>query len=145
MLAALEVEVNDMDLFKNTYFVTGLYLIVAILVVVLSLWREHIYREKSDQQQNELNTKQTRISEQQQEIMRLIYKVDELQNKRSDAISKDIGQVKILIEGMKKQAIISDSTAKEMIEIIESKAATRSSVSDTVIDIVSPSGSVKRK
>jgi nicotinamide mononucleotide (NMN) deamidase PncC len=46
---------------------------------------------------------------------------------------------------MKKQAIISDSTAKEMIEIIESKAATRSSVSDTVIDIVSPSGSVKRK
>ena len=68
MLAALEVEVNDMDLFKNTYFVTGLYLIVAILVVVLSLWREHIYREKSDQQQNELNRKQTRIMRKRSEV-----------------------------------------------------------------------------
>jgi hypothetical protein len=32
-----KLEVNNMDLLKNTYFVTGLYLIVAILVVVLSL------------------------------------------------------------------------------------------------------------
>jgi hypothetical protein len=89
--------------------------------------------------------KQTRISEQQQEIMRLIYKVDELQNKRSDAISKDIGQVKILIEGMKKQAIISNSTAKDLVEILESKATSQSTASDRVIEITSPSGSVKGK
>ena len=132
-----------MDLLKNTYFVTGVYLIVAILVVVLSLWREHIYREKSDLQQNELNMKQTRISKQQQEIMRLIYKVDELQSKRSDTISKDIGQVKNLIEAMRRQAIISDSTAKDMIEILESKATSQSTVSDRVIEISPSPGSLK--
>jgi hypothetical protein len=134
-----------MDLLKNTYLVTGLYVTVAILVVLLGLWREHIFREKSNNQQNELNVKQTKVNEQQQEIIRLIYKIDQLQSRRSDAISKDIGQVKNLIEGMRRQAIISDSTAKDMIEILEIKATSQSTVSDRVIEIISPSESDKGK
>jgi len=134
-----------MDLLKNTSLVTGLYAIIAILVFLLGLWREHIFREKSYKQQDELNLKQTKINEQQQEIIRLIYKIDQLQSKRSDAISKDIGQVKNLIEGMRRHGIISDSTAKDMIEILESKATSQSTVSDRVIEIISPSGSDKGK
>jgi len=134
-----------MDLLKNTYLVTGMYVTVAILVVLLGLWREHIFREKSNNQQNELNVKQTKVNEQQQEIIRLIYKIDQLQSRRSDAISKDIGQVKNLIEGMRRQAIISDSTAKDMIEILEIKATSQSTVSDRVIEIISPSESDKVK
>jgi len=130
-----------MDFLKNTYLVTGLYIIFAILVVLLGLWREHIFREKSSKHQDELKIKQTKINEQQTEIIRLIYKIDELQSKRSDAMSKDIAQAKNLIEGMRRQAIISDSTANDMIEILESKATAQSTVTDHVIKIISPSGS----
>jgi len=128
-----------MDVLKNTYLLNGLYIVVAILVVLLGLWREHVYRDKSDQQQDELKAKQTKIYEQQQEMIRLIYKISALQAKRSDTISQDIGQIKTLIEAMKKEAIISESTAKTMIENLETKIQSESSV----IDVVQPSASVK--
>jgi hypothetical protein len=132
-----------MDLLKNTSLLNWSYVVFAILVVLLGVWREQVFREKSDKQQDELNVKQTKVNEQQQEIIRLIYKIDELQSKRSDAISKDIGQVKNLIEAMRRQAIISDSTAKDMIEILESKATSQSTVSDRAIEISPPQGSIK--
>jgi hypothetical protein len=128
-----------MDILKNTYLVTGLYIGAAILVILSGLWREHIYREKSNKQQDELNAKQTKINDQQQEMIRLIYKISDLQAKRSNIISQDIGQVKTLIETMKKEAILSESTAKTMIESLETKIQSHSSV----IDVVQPSGSVK--
>lgn len=128
-----------MDIFKNTYVVTGLYIGAAILLILLGLWREHIYREKSDKQQDELKAKQTKIDDQQQEMIRLIYRVGDLQAERSNVIGRDIGQIKALIETMKTQAILSESTAKTMIEKLESKAQSHSSV----IDVIQPSGGPK--
>jgi len=111
-----------MDILKNTYLVNAIYVLVAILVVLIGVYREHIYREKNDKQQHELTTKQIKINEQQQEIIRLIYKLNDLQAKNSHTLSSDIAQVRLAIEEMRRQAIISDSTANEMIEMIAVRA-----------------------
>ncbi len=128
-----------MDILKNTYLVTGLYIVAAFLVVLLGLWREHLSSEVSDKQQNELKAKQSIINDQQQEMIRLIYKISDLQAKRSNTLSQDVGQVKNLIETMKNEAILSETTAKTIIEKLEDNI--QSQISGT--DILKPSANVK--
>src|SRR6266571_4214705 len=119
-----------MDILKNTYLVTGLYIVAAFLVVLLGLWREHLSSEVSDKQQNELKAKQSIINDQQQEMIRLIYKISDLQAKRSNTLSQDVGQVKNLIETMKNEAILSETTAKTIIEKLEDNIQSQISGTD---------------
>lgn len=53
---------------KNTTFITVMWILFGILVIVLGVYREHLYREKDRQQQKELMEMQRRILEEQTAI-----------------------------------------------------------------------------
>lgn len=119
-------EPDDMDILKNTSLVTGLYIVVAILVLVLGLWREHIYHEKNEKQQGDLFAKQTKINDQQvtisgqqDEMFRLLLKMNEHVEKQAAANSRSPKHAKALIENLASEAIISSSTAEIMIRKVE--------------------------
>lgn len=78
-----------MDLMKNTTFITVLWTLFGIGVIVLGVYREHLYREKDTQQQSELLQNQQRMQEQQSA---LLSKLDELvkQGKIPERVAKEI-------------------------------------------------------
>jgi hypothetical protein len=55
----------DMDLMKNTTFVTWLWIFCGILVVVLGVYREHLYRDNDSHQQKKLMEMQKRVLDEQ--------------------------------------------------------------------------------
>jgi signal transduction histidine kinase len=64
-----------MELFKNTAFMTALWILFGIAVIVLGVYREHLYREKNNQQQKELMEMQKRVLEEQTAIKNTVNKL----------------------------------------------------------------------
>ncbi len=107
-----------MDLMKNTTFITVLWTLFGIGVIVLGVYREHLYREKDSQQQGELLQNQQRMQEQQTALMN---RVNELvkQGKISEKVAKEIltvvvlDQVSIKEEVIKKLSPLDDASSKK--------------------------------
>jgi cbb3-type cytochrome oxidase subunit 3 len=141
-----------MEILKNTSLLTALFIIFAILVVVfgvsqahvlhaafyiifailfigVSAWREHIYRKGSAAQQ-------ARISEQQDEVTRLVHQICEMQKLQGIEHKKNFAS---LVEEMRGKGILSDSTANNLLKFAREEVQ----VSEEVIFKLSPaSGSV---
>lgn len=114
-----------MELLKNAQLITGVYIALAVLLILVGLWRESIYRNESDAQQRELSSRQAKINEQQLELIRLVYKIHDTQSHNSQDISKMIAE-------MRREGTLSASSAKTIIENVTSNASSQTGVIDTV-------------
>ena len=77
-----------MDLFKNTIFVTVIWIILAFLLSLIGIYREHLYREQSKKQQIEA---QQDLHKRMSKMQTLLEKIDNTVNNavKSGKMDKD--------------------------------------------------------
>jgi uncharacterized protein YaaR (DUF327 family) len=103
-----------MELLKNTTFITVLWIIFGITVIVLGVYREHLYREKDSHQQKELMEMQKRMLEEQTTIKNTVNELVK-QGKITKEVAHEILETVVSSQvSVKDEVTIRLSPAEEM-------------------------------